>query len=77
MERKIPREIKCLYKLVLKDHGKLSDLHKIVEFYSAYDKLTDLIKNNPEVPGNTYIPSVKMPKYLQWAKKYLSKRKRK
>lgn len=71
------REVKHLYKLLLKGNGKISDLNKILAFYEDFGKLTDLIKNNPEAPGNTFIPSVRMPKYLKWTKQYLVKRKRK
>lgn len=71
------REVKFLYRLVLKNNGKISDLKQIFAFYNDYNKLIDLLKNNPEVPSKTYLPSMKMPKYLQWAKKYSTKRKRK
>ena len=71
------RQVKCLYKLMLKDRGRVANLKGIISFYDDYNKLTSLVKNNKDAPGAafTYIPNIKMPK--QWAKKYLVKRKKK
>jgi hypothetical protein len=72
----IRREVKYLYLRLLKEQGKIADVKHVHNFYSTYGKLRMLLKLNPEVPDKIYLPAIKMPKYLQWIKKYVIKNKR-
>jgi len=70
------REIKYLYLLILKKKNSAVDIKSAYEFYSAYEKAYNLLMINPWIPGTTYLPKIKMPKYLKWAKQYIKRDKR-
>jgi hypothetical protein len=61
---------------MLKQDRTVSDLNKIMAFYRDFEKLALLIKRNPETPGAIYMPSIKIPKYLQWMKHYLVRKQK-
>jgi len=70
----IKREVRCLYKALLKE-GKLLDLRKMIGLYEDYNKLRKKVLASDEAPQTLKVgmPPLKMPKYLKWAKKYLVK----
>jgi len=67
------REVRCLYRALLKEDGVMLDLHKMIGFYEEYNDLRDRVMSSQEAPGTlkNNLPPLKMPKYLQWAKQYL------
>ncbi len=69
----IGREVKWLYKKLLKPDGSVLNLKKIIGFYDEYNDLRGRILNSREAPGTLKhsLPPLKMPLYLKWAKKYL------
>jgi hypothetical protein len=77
MKRKpIKREVRCIYTALLKN-SKMLNLRKMIGFYEEYDKFRKRVHNSEEAPMalKNYLPPLKMPKYLMWAKKYLVKAK--
>lgn len=70
------REVLCLYKRLLKPNGKVLNLKKMIGFYEEYHDFRNRVLNSPEAPWPLknefkYSPTVKMPLYLKWAKKYM------
>jgi len=68
------REVKYLYRRLLKKNGRVLDLKNIIGFYDEYNDLRGRALNNQEAPRELkyYLPAIKMPKYLQWAKQFLT-----
>lgn len=67
------REVRCLYRKLLKEDGKILDLKKIIGFYDEYNDLRGRILNSREAPGTlkNSLPPLKMPQYLKWIRQYL------
>lgn len=68
------REVRCLYRLLLKPNGKVLDLYKVFEVYEEWDKFREFVRNTEETPGiirSLSLPHVEMPQYLKWIRKYL------
>jgi len=65
------REPKYLYLLLLKEK-KFINLRKIMVYYNKYNDLLNLA-NGTDMPENIkeQLPPLKMPKYLEWVKKYI------
>lgn len=67
------REVRCLYKLLLKPDGKVLDVRKVLEIYEEYSDFRDKVLGADEAPVvmKGYFPEMGMPKYLEWVKQYL------
>ena len=72
--KKMDRKLYWLYLRMLGGDKKLA-LKEYISFYEEYNKLISRIENNPNVPHevlNRVNGDLKIPKYLQWIKQYLS-----
>jgi hypothetical protein len=69
------REVRCLYRLLLKPGGKVLDVRNVLEIYEEYNMFRDKVLNADEAPAimKGYFPKMDMPKYLEWVKQYLIK----
>jgi hypothetical protein len=69
------REIRFLYKLLLKPDGKVLDVRKVIEMYHKYDEFRNEVLNSEEAPETMkgFFPKVEMPKYLEWVQQYVIK----
>ena len=70
---KLNRDIRNIYLAILKDGGQSLDLRDLVKFYMEYMDLRGRIVTNASAPNRLkmIMPKVKMPKYLQWIRRYL------
>ena len=71
----IRREVRCLYKVLLKEKGIIFNLKEMIGFFDEYQNLRDRVLRSDEAPPSLkagLMYEYKMPKYLKWAKKYLA-----
>ena len=70
------REVRCLYKALLKEDGVMLNLKKMIGFFEEYRDLRTRVLCSNEAPPSLkagLVYELKMPKYLKWVKKYLIK----
>jgi hypothetical protein len=69
----IGREVRYLYKKLLKEDGRMLNLKRVIGFYDEYNDLRGRVLGSREAPYTLKIDlrPLKMPLYLKWAKKYL------
>ena len=76
----IRREVRCLYKALLREKGVTFNLKEMIGFFDEYQNLRDRVLRSREAPPSLkagLIYDYKMPNYLKWVKKYLIKGKKK
>lgn len=68
------REVRCMYKALLKENQIILGLEKILQMYDEWDAFRNMIESTDEAPASMkriFIPQLDTPKYLKWAKRYL------
>lgn len=67
------RELRWLYRALLKSDGQLVDIREIIGMYSRYNAFRKEIQESNIAPGTlkNSLPPVKMPKYLDWVSQYV------
>lgn len=74
----VKREVKYLYKKLLKPDGRILNLKNVIGFYDEFNDFVKRVHTSEESPdalkskfGWSSMSRLEMPLYLKWAKKYL------
>lgn len=67
------RELRWIYKLLLKPNGRVASLKKILGRYEQYETFRQELAEDEDTPGSlkASLHPVEMPKYLKWASQYV------
>lgn len=69
----IKREVRCLYKALLKEDGEQVSVTELVGHYLEYNAFRQKILNSRVASARlkANLPPLKTPKYVSWVQKYL------
>ena len=70
------REVRYLYLAVIDEGGRFRDIRKMIAYYEEYNEFKQRLVNDPDCPAAVKYaiagsPSLKLPKYLIWAKQFI------
>lgn len=67
------REIRWIYKALLKPQRKVVNINNILGYYDRYETLRNDLEHDVEAPSSlkAALVQVKKPKYLQWISEYV------
>jgi len=67
------RELRWIYKALLKPDGKVVEIRELIGFYDRYNAFRKEIQESNVAPGTlkNSLPPVKMPRYLEWLSQYI------
>lgn len=71
----IKREVKWLYRALLRNGGRVVSLSKTIGYYDKHAEYRDELQKDPDTPSTlkAKMQPVIAPQYLRWAKQYLVK----
>ena len=66
------REVRNLYKALLKDRGITASVNEFIEAYDEYNTYKESVMSNSIKRRviRVYLPAIKKPQYIEWAEKY-------
>jgi len=72
-KKSVRRELKWLYRALLKNEGKTINLNELVGWYDEYTnfRLRALKSDNAPSSLKVALPPINIPKYIQWIKQYM------
>lgn len=67
------REIRWVYKALLKPDGKVVNVQELISLYDRYNEFRKEIQESDVAPGTlkASLPPLKMPNYLEWLSQYI------
>jgi hypothetical protein len=67
------RELRWIYKALLKPEGEVVNIRELISLYDRYNEFRKEIQESKVAPGTlkNSLPPLKMPNYLEWLSQYI------